>query len=372
MDKLLRDIYYNDETGYLNVNDLFHKALEDNSKITRKFVSDWLHKQEVYQQVRKKKKAHYMPIISHGENEWQSDLMFLEKDFSLKINRGYHIILVFIHVASRRIVAYPLKNKMASTTSEKLDEFLRENKIDKLTIDFGVEFKANFARKLKDRGIEVYINKSFDNKNKLSLVERANRTIRGLILKRSEVHSGNWIDGFDGLMKNYNSRKKKIMDKPVKESEKIQEIKQKGDALTDYYAFDTGDVVRLLKVKDGFAKEGKNYTKELYKIVGKDGLSFIVQKDGETPLARKYMSYELQLVKDVEKPPTAFQIQENAPIMAQEKKDNRRKKRQVKDFGGAKGHEVETITDQGEVVLKKRLQPTASKRVSKSVQKFGS
>ena len=76
MDELLHKLYYDPKTGFQSLDKLYRKAVEIDSKITKKYVKNWLEKQETVQitQQVNKTKTQYSTIKSLGvRNNYQSD-----------------------------------------------------------------------------------------------------------------------------------------------------------------------------------------------------------------------------------------------------------------------------------------------------------
>ncbi len=103
--------------------------------------------------------------------------MFLDQ-FKTK-NDGYHVIMNFIEITTRKAYAYPLKNKSEGTILDALDMFLEAvSKVENLTTDNGTEFTGNELKKrMKDNQINHFYAEVGD-KNHMGKIERFNRTMR--------------------------------------------------------------------------------------------------------------------------------------------------------------------------------------------------
>ena len=95
-EKLLKEIYYNPQTGYSGINDLVRK-----SGLSSNYVKEWLSRQNVY--TLHKPIKHKFPtrrvIVSHIDDQWQADLVDMQKYKSHNQNINY--ILTVINIFSK-------------------------------------------------------------------------------------------------------------------------------------------------------------------------------------------------------------------------------------------------------------------------------
>ncbi len=110
MDKL-KDIYYNPKTGYLSLNQLWKKLIENKIYLPYN-VKDWYEQQSVNQIYKQTKPLEQYHVIKSPFNSigcFQMDLMITERFY--RENKGYKYILNIIDIYSRRAFSFLLKKK---------------------------------------------------------------------------------------------------------------------------------------------------------------------------------------------------------------------------------------------------------------------
>jgi len=135
MDKTLKKLYYNIDLGFLSLNDLYKSAKQQEPKITRKFVKEWLSKQEEYQIVHRPKQILYHPIISHV-GEYQADIIFLDNEGNNNKQIG---MITMIHVPTRYAYGFPISSRKTDMIIKGLNSFIdaakKKDPIKNLTTD---------------------------------------------------------------------------------------------------------------------------------------------------------------------------------------------------------------------------------------------
>lgn len=123
-EELLKQIYYDPKTGLSSAMGLYNRVR--GKKITLPEVK-WLKKQETNQifQPTDKAKIIYPPIIGRTNGEYQADLMFLTQ-YKTK-NSGYHFILNFIELTTRKAFSYKLKKKQGDEVIDNFKKFIQES-----------------------------------------------------------------------------------------------------------------------------------------------------------------------------------------------------------------------------------------------------
>ena len=104
-------LYYDAKHGYQGAEDLFEKARERYPKITKKEVSEFLNRKEVYQLHMgvHHKKEYLRTFVGHLAEQIQIDLIDMRK-YS-KHNEGYNWIVVMIDIFSRYAFTIAVKSK---------------------------------------------------------------------------------------------------------------------------------------------------------------------------------------------------------------------------------------------------------------------
>ena len=334
MDELLKEIYYNPETGLQGVASLYQKAKEVDKNVTRKVVEAWLKKQEVSQvHAPREEVKHYFPIKSNYKDHiWQADL--LDVSAQAHSNNGVNFLLCVVDIWTRYAWVRALKNKESKTVNVAFADILKLSRSPEILMtDNGSEFISRTFRKLREGETEAFsgppIKASFSkpgDHHRMGIVERFNKTIRGAITKyMTAFRTKKWMektaDGFsvlEKLVKNYNntvhsstgSKPEDASTHPDKYERKIEDkIKDKEDrARNELTAFRVGDEVRSLKNKVQFEKGAlPKWSTEIRKVTG-----FLAGKRYMLDNDKSYLYYQLKSVGKVEHAP------ENAHIFPPE------------------------------------------------------
>nr|AAG23743.1 integrase-like protein [Tetrahymena thermophila] len=272
------------QENFTSANDIYKKL---NKKYTLKQIKDVLKNIDTNQIIGKKQENKDLEIpISAPQGSFQADLTFYEQ--FKRQNHGYSILLTIIEINTRFAYVFPLKDKSAQSILECLKELYRTEKDNfrSISSDEGSEFDNNLVKNFLDQHNIKYIffNKQ-TNPNATSLIERFNRTIRDKISKYQSFHKQkNFIDELQKLVKTYNNTiHSQINMTPQKAKEKnfsnFTARQQKYTTLQKIEeTFQINDFVRVFRKKKQFEKGQKNYTKNIYQIVAKDGNNFILQK----------------------------------------------------------------------------------------------
>jgi hypothetical protein len=202
-----------------------------------------------------------------------------------------------------------MKNKQEETVIEGFKSIIEEaGNIKIVGFDGGSEFQNKFKALLKSHGVEYYVSDPND-KNKMAMVERFNRTVREKIEKYLTAYKTNkWFDVLHLLMENYNNTihssigvtpnkfSKKDYDKmQEKNLDKIRSIKQEKES------FIVGDKVRVLKPKTVFEKGAtERYYRGIYEISKVNAFSYKVKNDTGSELKKTIKTHELLKVDHVE------------------------------------------------------------------------
>jgi transposase InsO family protein len=151
----------------------------------------------------------------------QADIVNLSND------KGFHSLLVVVDIATRKVDAQPLRSKGAKSVLNALLQIYQRDILDppeKLEVDNGSEFKAEFQDELRELGIFLKRNKPGRHRQ-MALVERANQTLVTKIYKeqmKKELATGKtkrlWLHLYRKIINDMNknaSPSKIIYDDPV-------------------------------------------------------------------------------------------------------------------------------------------------------------
>lgn len=214
--------------------------------------------------------------ILKGINDlYQADLV--EMISNSKLNKNYKYILTLINCFTKFAFAAPLKNKKGETVSDAMGNIIRRNnlKMNHLQTDDGKEFfNKTFSNLMKHHKINHYSTKS---DKKAAIVERFNRTLKGLMYKQFSLRGSYvWYDILSELLNLYNNRfHRTIGMKPsevnkANEGQVMKRIKKQTKPPTEKYPpkrFSVGDKVRISKFKNIFTKGYlPNWTNEVFEV----------------------------------------------------------------------------------------------------------
>ena len=202
-----------------------------------------------------------------------------------------------------------------------------------LNTDAGGEFiSEKFQEMLNNLKINHYTSDPKDYA-KNALVERFNRTIRGIMMADKAQRDNKPFTEADieRYVRNYNQDiHSTIKAKP----EDVYQLKDKNKQKYTFIQFklDKGDKVRTLDKKALFDKGTYEYSDKVYTIKAKDKNRY--ELDG---VKKKYLGYELMLVPDVQNSPDYDFIEANANRIAEirDEEQDRTERRINKELGSA-------------------------------------
>lgn len=345
------------ENGFVGAQKLWEVVKKQELKFSRKEVFEFVNSQKTAQ-VHKpdnSRKVYFSPIVAQDANrDFQMDLLDFQKLGTT--NKGFKWLLVIIDIFDRVCYAYPLKNKTTTEVAEKLKKFFEKVVPERITSDDGKEWMGAVKALLKEKGVEHRVTEKGDHRI-LGVIDRMSKTIKDMLYKYfTEEDTTNWQGAIDGLIEAYNERphngvcnmspneaKQYSMSTRECHLEKVRKVRK--------YSFKVGDMVRVRLAKSTFERGfDAKYSQTIYTITEIQGNAYLVSN------GKSYRGADLQKVEGV-----ADKVEKKREEPLKKAKVNA-KKRRLAFKESAVGHEVEKITDKGEVVFKKRLQPNEGKR----------
>lgn len=274
-DKFLHDLYFNQKMKY-GRDKIFHHISKtlNNKDISRRYIANWLSKQEIHQLYSARKPAtDIRPILSSRPGAiLQMDLI----DYSNKPSNKYKYILNVICVFSRKIWLAPITNKSVEAVIKPLDKIVKEiqkdYKINIIQSDAGNEFKIAYPviKALQSRGYTA---------QQQGCVERANGTIKTIINKTLyETGGNNWSSLLKDIVEIYNNSLHTSINTTPNlayklNKEKQEELYQKmrADKSRQYAGIDTllelGQKVRTVVPVEKNKKKGQPiYSEEVFTV----------------------------------------------------------------------------------------------------------
>lgn len=233
-----------------------------NTEVKRQIV------EEIHKPARKNFKRRRV-IIKSLLDLFQADLVDM-KEYE-KENGGYKYILVVINCFSKYVWAFPLKTKTAREVAQSLEIVLKAQKPDHLCTDSGGEFLGKEVQNLlKKYNVIHYVVYS---EKKASIVERVNRTLKGMMWKEFNFNGTyQWLDVLKKIVKIYNNRKHRTTGfKPAEITKKHEKLLldtvYSNIKMIDKPKYKVGDFVRISKIRGVFDKHYKpNWSTEVFSI----------------------------------------------------------------------------------------------------------
>lgn len=225
-----------------------------------------------------------------------------------KVNKGYKYILMVIDCFSKKAFASALKTKTGKEVTEATKKILESLPYPPKNIqtDLGKEFyNSNFKALMKKYDINHY---STYTEMKASIVERLNRTIKGIMWKEFGLFGDyKWIDRLQSIIETYNSSYHRTIKMAPNEVNTTNEKMILKTAYTVYNKtkihhkskYSVGDMVRISKHKGIFNKGYKpNWTTEIFKIIKVQKtypVTYLLQDESKTIIKGSF--YEAELCK---------------------------------------------------------------------------
>ena len=275
---------------------------------TKRLPQDWWLKSRVY--TLHKPAKHKFPtrptLTSAPNRQFQADLMDLQK-YKRK-NQGFAYILVVIDIFSRKLFAFPLKNKQGKTVSAAFVKLFRSNIPTHLQTDDGTEFfNSHMNKLLKKHKVKLF---SVKSQFKASLAERVIRTIKTR-LWRYFTHQGSyqWVKVLPDLVASYNdtphsSLPDKLTPNQAAELDNWYSVwnhQENRRPSTESKLLQMNDYVRISRIKALFDKGYlPSWSEEIFQVVSVDSRASPVMyqlKDHEGKFIQgKFYTEELQKV----------------------------------------------------------------------------
>ena len=258
---------------------------------------------ELHSQARKN--VNRWRVIMKGiDNLWQADLV--EMGAFAKENKGFRYLLTVIDIFSKYAWTAALKSKNATSLTEAMLRIFKKGRVPKnLQTDDGKEFfNKQFQQLMQKYNINHYSTYSI---LKASIVERFNRTLKGLMWKEFSLNGTyRWIHIYKKLTKKYNNTKHRT----IKMTPKAVNATNERILLQKVYnnikvfpkpKFTVGENVRISKYKHIFEKGyTPNWTTEIFKIKKiqvTNPVTYILEDYEGNPIKGGFYEYELLKTK---------------------------------------------------------------------------
>lgn len=297
--------YYNPRTGFSSV-----ATMAKRLKLKPTQVQRVLQKLPAYQRTfpsRYRPDTHFQ--ITAPAGSYQMDLVFMP---SPRMNKGYVGFLLCIEITTRKVFAYPIKDKTIGSVKPAIEDFIRVCKPTAISSDNESAFMSESIQMLfLKSGIEHRAYRPDDHRA-MGILDRVVRTLKDMF-QRYFLAAENlkWFDVLGDIIDNYNSRPHRSLDgKTPDEAEDDEDLQDslRGDALEHNLktlnktaVFKPGDKVRTYMPLGNNEKGRPKYSQEVYKVDRLEGLSYRLRNAEGNLMRNKYRPYELVAATENEK-----------------------------------------------------------------------
>jgi hypothetical protein len=292
---------------------------------SRKVVKQWFQSQalnQVFSQPKQRKATHRYKITAPPYS-FQIDVIVVPK--YKDANMGKDRFLLCVDILSRKAFAYVLpSNRLSDVLDKYAYHFLEDAKRKPWAVSGDDFFRApRFLAFNKRRGIRVHTVVAKDNhthnhikatrKDALGIVDRCTRTLKQLIEKHAiQIKDKRWTRYLSTIVDLYNSAPhlalgnktpnelygnlKALCALNAKNKRHNQQV-----SCAETERLHVGDQVRVaLAKRNPFSKESNKYSKTVYKISGREGYHFVLERMNGGKVGQHYMAAELLRVDEVE------------------------------------------------------------------------
>ena len=271
MDEIIKNYYYDVNTGYVSANKLYQKMKDDKYNVTRKQIKEFYDNQAVVQKTKmhplKADRVYNSIVASQYGSNYQIDIIVYDRFEFHK----YKYILCCVDVYSRYASCRAMTNRRNETILDEIKSIFDEMGTPK-AINADNEFnKSVFNKYFNDNDIVCYFSQPAEI-NKSAIVERFNRTLTQLINKwRLSTGRYDWYKTLNDIVKNYNNTyHRTIKTKPIKIKDGDDINRQ--NIVRVSHDFEIGDKVRVMQEQNIFSKGDVVYwSDEIYDVTGIDG-----------------------------------------------------------------------------------------------------
>ena len=301
-DRVIRQVYYDVDTGFSSISDTYKDSKKILNTITYNDVKDFLERQKSRQF--KAYRGFNSYVASKPLQELQIDL----GDFtaSSAINDGFRFMFLAVDIFTKYIHCVPVKDKSPKESIRAFNEILEKIGVPEniMSDREGAWESTEFIRLLNQHKIKHIISSSPP-----PFSERAVQEIKNMIFARLEgleIDKQNWTDILPAVLKKYNNRVHGTTElspidarKPENQIEVYLNIKQKAQFKRRYPKLNLSDQVRTY-IKPHTFKKGyhSSWSREVYKItyISSDGKQFLVNDNKR----RVYNRWELLKISGTE------------------------------------------------------------------------
>ena len=241
---LLRQIYYNPDTGFGTQAETLRQARAVDSTVTANDVQQFMRAQTLTQFRPVRGKNSFVP--PEARFQFQFDVAYMHT-----VSGGaYKFALIAIDVFSNKLLVIPQRTRRAEETAQSLEAVLAKLGMPAYALtDAGSEFKGSFKKSLNYYGIPHY-----ETRTHAVFAERAIRTVKEALVKRVRSLGGYWYKYIDTVVERYNKRTHSathmspnsgaLLENRTEVRQNLQEIAKHAKT---YPNLEVGDAVRVIK-----------------------------------------------------------------------------------------------------------------------------
>ena len=293
-DKIIRQIYYDVDTGFSSISDTYKASKKVLNSITYDDVKDFLSRQRVRQF--KGYRGFNSYVAKEPLQEIQMDIADFTK--SAKANGGIRYLFVAIDIFTKICHAVPIKDKNPPESIRAMKEVLETlGKPETIYHDNEGSWNSTvFIRLLNQNKINQIITTSPP-----PFAERMVQTIKNMIhirLEGLEINKEKWVDILPAVLKKYNNTVHSTINMTPNEAKDKKNhfevwlnIYNNSNFARKYPPLKVGDSVRTyIKKKEGFKKGYEsNWSKDVYKVIFYKDKQYLVNDNKR----RLYSRHEL-------------------------------------------------------------------------------
>ena len=306
--------------SYSGVDKFYRFIRQEDVKISRKDLQEWLQDQPSYSLFKAVRKKVPRPSVIVPFKFFMLDADTLNLSQYADSNDGYKYVAVFIDILSHYLFTFPMKTLTAAEMKSKLQLLLKEVHPYMVRSDRGGEYKGQAKKYLSDQRIKLVNTSEY---TKANYAERVIHTLRLKIARyMRHNHTREWYKALPLLTESYNKTYHRTIKRSPAEALQSEDTDlwqvqyepefNKTALQTKSYVFNIGDVVRISKIAGTFDKESDpKWTEELFTIYARrknQGIPRYDLKDfNNEPISDSFLTSELQKVNITSD--TAYEIE---------------------------------------------------------------
>ena len=305
-DEVLHKLFYNVETGFGSVNELYKQASKEGIGITLDEVRGWLKKQPIKQEKGYSKYNSYSAPFARYEFQLDiMDMISLMKSTGTSDLNSPRYGLICIDIFSKKLHIEPMKERDGEITYKAILQCFKilGHPMSIYTDDDGAFNSNKLQDYLKGEGIRSIITLTHAN-----VAERAIRTVKKMLGDRIKATNRTWTSLLPAVLIKYNQQMThgttKLTPDEAHKDENAVEVKAnsllKEKYLRTYPKLNVGDKVKIYtKGKGNYTSRKETFSKwhnQIYTIsnIGRDMmLNKYYEIEGRT---KKYNRHELLLI----------------------------------------------------------------------------